>query len=382
MSKPSALCASLVTLAVMAAGCGSSESSGESGTQGSASDGNAEAASGGAKTASQAEANLEELVQYPPKIEVPPLEKAPPTGKTVTWLGCPLPVCVQVGQGVKAAADTLGWKYEEVNQGLTPDKVQAAWNGLARNPGDAILAAGVLPNSAVRPQLEKIKAAGVPYVGVTQIDPPDELMDAAVSAPNQIERDGEALANWVLADSKGEPSEMIVVYDPSLTSVLPSVPAFKKTMKSLCSGCKVADLKISAADAGTKVPARVVNELRTRPKAKYVVFNLGDLAAGVPSAVRRASLPSGPKVITRADTTTTMADIEDGGIAAGLTIETPEGGWRGVDLILRQMNGEELYSKTPIGGMTFLTKDNLPDDISKPYTIPDYEKVFSSAWGK
>ncbi len=386
MRKPSALCASLVTLAVIAAGCGSSDSPGSSGSSGSgggASDGTAGQVPGGAgKTADAAKANLEKLVQYPPTIEVPPLEKAPPTGKTVTWLGCPLPVCVQVGQGVKAAADTLGWKYKEVNQGLTPDKVQAAWNGVARSPGDAILAAGVLPNSAVRPQLEKIKAAGVPYVGVTQIGAPGELMDAAVSAPNQIGRDGEALANWVLADAKGEPGESIVVYDPSLTSVLPSVPAYKKTMKALCPGCKVTDLKISAADAGTKVPARVVNELRTRPKAKYVVFNLGDLAAGVPSAVRRASLPSGPKVVTRAATTTTMADIKDGGIAAGLTIETPEGGWRGVDLILRQMNGEELYSKTPIGGMTFLTKDNLPGDISKPYTIPDYEKVFTSAWGK
>jgi ribose transport system substrate-binding protein len=386
MRKPLALCAALVALVVLAAGCGSSGSSSSSGGSSTSGEGTSttvgETSGGTGETASAAEAKLEELVENPPTIKIPPLKKAPPTGKTVTWMGCPLPVCVQVGEGIKGAAETLGWTFKEVNQGLTPDTVQAAWNGLVQDPGDAVLAAGVLPNSAIKKQLEQLKADGVPYVGVTQIDPPNELMEAAVSAPNQMKRDGEALASWVVTDAGGEPSETILVYDPSLTPVLPSVPAFEETMEELCPECTITDLKISASDAGTKVPEEVVNELRTHPDAKYVVFNLGDLAAGVPAAVRRADLPSEPKIVTRAATTTTMADIKNGGVAAGLTIETPEGGWRGVDLILRLMNGEKLYSKTPIGGMTFLTEENLPEDISVPYTIPGFEEVFEKAWGK
>jgi hypothetical protein len=47
------------------------------------------------------------------------------------------------------------------------------------------------------------------------------------------------------------------------------------------------------------------------------------------------------------------------------------------------MNGEELYEEgLPEGVRTFLTEENLPEDISVPFTVPGFEKTFEEAWGK
>jgi ribose transport system substrate-binding protein len=379
MRGPLAPAAIVATLALAAVGCGSSDS-------GSSSTGNSAAAStgvtsdSGSKVAAQARADLAKVTNNPPKIDVPPLDKPAPTGKTILWAGCPLPVCVATGKGVEAAARALGWKYRQVNLGFTPQTVQSAWNAIIQNPPDAIAAVGILPNSAIKRQLDALK--GVAYVGVTQKDPPDDHMKAATAPPAQMEGDGQAMADWVLVDSDGDPGQILYVWDPAVSALVGAHDAFHAQLQKLCPDCKATDLKVASADSGSKIPAAITTQLRRAPDTKYVVFNLGDLAAGVPQAIKGASLPSTPKLVTRAATTTNMADIKNGDLAAALTSEVPESGWRATDLAVRLINGQKLYADAPSGERTFLTKDNLPADITKQYTIPGYEQSFEQAWGK
>jgi ribose transport system substrate-binding protein len=379
MRSPLALAALGATVALVAAGCGSSDSTSTTGA--STSSGSTGAASDpGSQVVEQAQADLAQVTSNPPKIDVPALDKPAPTGKTILWAGCPLPVCVATGKGVEEAAKALGWKYRQVNLGFTPQTVQSAWNAILQDPPDAIAAVGILPNSAIKKQLDALK--GVPYVGVTQQDPPDDQMQAATAPPAQMKGDGQAMADWVLVDSKGDPGDILYVWDPAVSALVGAHDQFHAQMQKLCPDCKVTDLKVASADAGSKIPAAVTTQLRRSPDTGYVVFNLGDLAAGVPQAIKGASLPSKPKIITRAATTTNMADIKNGDVVAALTSEVPESGWRAADLAVRLMNGQKLYAAAPSGERTFLTQDNLPADITKQYTIPDYQQAFEQAWGK
>jgi ribose transport system substrate-binding protein len=289
-------------------------------------------------------------------------------------------VCVGVGKGVQEAAQALGWKYKQVNLGFTPQTVQSAWNAILQDPPDAIAAGGILPHSAIKKELEQLY--GVPDNGVTQQDPPDDLMQAATAPPTQMVGDGQAMADWVLVDSGGDPGEILYVWDPAVSALVGAHDGFHTQTQKLCPDCKIEDLKVASADAGSKIPAAIATQLRRSPDIKYVVFNLGDYAAGVPQAIKAASLPSTPKIVTRAATTTNMSDIKNGDIAAALTSEVPESGWRAADMAARMMNGQELYDTAPDGERTFLTADNLPADITQQYTIPDYQQAFEQAWGK
>jgi ribose transport system substrate-binding protein len=373
MRTRSALVAAVVACSL--ASCGGSDSED---TTTAAGGGGASAAD--ADALREAQAGLDELISDPPKIDVPSVDEPIPAGKTITYAGCPLPVCVLVGKGVEAAADSLGWKVKNVNLGLTPQSVQSAWNGIVQNPGDGVVSVGVLPNSAVKAQLQRLD--GLPHVASTQIDPPDDLMQARVAPPAQIEADGEAMADWIVVQGRGKPGETLYVYDPALTPIIGAHDQFHKRMGELCPDCKVTDLKVSSADAGTKIPNRVVNALRRAPDTKYVAFNLGDIAAGVPAAVKAANLADPPTLIARAASTTNMADVKNGTMAAAITSEVPEAGWRAVDLIARLMVGQDLYDDEPSGERALLTKDDLPADITVPYVVPDYERAFEQAWGK
>ncbi len=382
MKKLLALGVVLAALAGIAAGCGSSGSSGGSTAATDEQASTEEASSGGSNVVEEAEASIAELTQEPPELKIPPMEKAPPTGVDLSFGGCPLPVCVAVEEGAEAAAKVLGWKVKAVNQGLTPATVQSAWNAIAQDPGEAVIATSILPNEAISKQLETVNKAGVPYVGTAVGAPLDKWMEGEVAAPNQMESDGQLLADWILADSGGEPGEIIYVWDPIINALIPAHEGFHKTMEEMCPECTVTDLKVSTGDIGTKMPEEVVNALRTHDAA-YLVFNLGDYTVGVPQAIKAAHLSSTPTLLARAASTTNMEQIKNGEMATALTAETVESGWRAADLMARLLNGEELYEEgMPLGGRTFLTSENLPADISVPFTVPGFEKTFEEAWGK
>lgn len=382
MKKLLALGAVMAVVAAIVAGCGSSGSSDSSTTATDEQTPTEEQTSGGSSVVDEAEASIAELTQEPPKLEIPPMEEPPRSGVDLTFVGCPLPVCVAVEEGTEQASDALDWSVRSVNQGLAPDTVQSAWDGIARDPGEGISATSLLPNEAISQQLDKIKAAGVPYVGSAVGKPVDQWMEGEVAAPNQMESDGWLLADWVLVDSGGEPGEIVYLWDPAVAALVPAHDGFHARIDELCPDCEVTDLKVSTTDIGTKIPKEVVNALRTNDAA-YLVFNLGDYSAGVPQAMKAANLSSTPTLLARAASTTNMEQIKNGEMATALTAETVEAGWRAADLVARLLNGEELYEEgMPIGGRTFLTEENLPEDISVPFTVPGFEKTFEEAWGR
>ena len=139
-------------------------------------------------------------------------------------------------------------------------------------------------------------------------------------------------------------------------------------------------LKISSAGIGTTVPAQIVSALEQNPSIKYVVFGLGDYAAGVPAAIAQAGLAQKVKLIVRAVAPVNYADIRSGAISAGITDEVVDSGWRDVDALIRLETKQPLASAQPVGVTHLITKADVPS-ANTYYTAPNYEQVYEKAWG-
>ena len=171
------------------------------------------------------------------------------------------------------------------------------------------------------------------------------------------------------------------VYDPSIPALASAVPGYQETMKKNCPACSVAVLQVSAAQIGPALAQQVVSYLQSNPDTKYVAFGLGDLATGVPAAIKTSGLAGKVKLTTRAATPTNLADVKSGGMDVAFTAELFEAGWRSVDKLVRSLTGQPIGDQYPLGVIREITKDNFPPNIAVSYSVPGFEAPFKAARG-
>ena len=135
-----------------------------------------------------------------------PLPKAPPKGKSVIFLQCPLPACERYDAGVQAAAAALGWssKIEVFNNAQPGAGLQTA---IAQHP-DYIAITGI-PPAAVKPQLATAAAAHIPVISCADPDPaaPGEY---AVQCGGTLAADASDIGRWIINDSGGQANVVAV----------------------------------------------------------------------------------------------------------------------------------------------------------------------------
>lgn len=358
----SALTAALATVALLA-GCSSTPS-------------DPQADSTGIDVA-QATADLEAVVGGADEITVPPIAGTIPSGLGIDYITCPVPVCTEVGKGVQAAADSLGWSVRVIANDATPAGYQQAWKQIAQDPADGVVNAGpVLPYSAIAAEMEQ---AGVPVVSSTSPDPVGGLLEAVVASSDDIRVQGAVQGDWVVQDA-GEPVRSVYVYDPSIPALASAWPGYQEAVAKNCSACTTEALEVSAAQIGPALAQQVVSYLQANPDVRYVSFGLGDLATGVSAAIKASGLQDQVSLTVRAATPANFEDVKNGGIAAGFTGELYESGWRAVDLLARIFAGDEIADPYPVGLTRLFTPEDLPEDISVSYSIPGYQDAFEEAW--
>lgn len=366
--------AALAVVASMAA-CGSS---------GSSSGGSNATATSSSSAQAAVAAAMKDLAPYEkanPTISLPALASKPPTGKTIDFLGCPVASCLEIQQAAQAAASEIGWNVKVVNGGLTPATITSAMDSIAQAPDAAVLGIGILPNSAIQSQLDTLKSKGVPFVAVASVSPIGDDMIANFSSTPEIAVSGKVMADWIVADSKAD-AKVAYFWDPSLTQHKAAKDAFVSQLSSLCPSCS-ADVQSTSFSTGigTADPKQIVSYLQANPDINYLVVGIGDATAGVPQALAAAGLAGKVKIVTRLVDTGNFANIKQGTETMGVTEETSEIGWRMVDVLIRHMQGASISCcTTPVGTIHVITKANLPADITKPYTVPDYQAAFKKAW--
>ncbi len=113
-------------------------------------------------------------------------------------------------------------------------------------------------------------------------------------------------------------------------------------MKAQCPDCKVELVNQQVADLGTKTPQSVVSTLQRDPNINYAVFSFGDLVLGVDAALRGAGLQDQVTFAGQTPTPDNLKSLKDGDNSVWVGFPVQILGWRVVDMLAREFNGDDL----------------------------------------
>lgn len=369
----SRIAALLVAVAcVVAVGCGDDDSPDEAGG-GSSGSGSAGATAG----LERARADVEQQRKQPSDIGITEPLATKPTGKQVALVACGAPICSSAVPILEEPLKVLGIDVKVFNAGTTPDSITSTFNSVVQSKPDAVIDFAV-PPILWKAQLASLKKADVPVI-ITAADPPPGQEDAVTAtffgAQERVEF-GAHLANLITADSEGK-GKALYVWTPELTGLEPQTKSFQETLEKNCPGCAAEIMTAKTSDIGKRLPSQVVSALQRNPDIEYVALMSGDLATGVPEALRGAGL-SGVKVITSAGRPSNYEYIARGQQFADLSAFLPAYLWQVADATARSVTGQELPdSSIPT---QWIEKDNADFEGFPPFGS-DFQAEFKELWG-
>lgn len=377
----------LLLLSVVLAACGSggtsTSSTGSTSSTASTSGETSEGATGEAKGDSGVEAAEKVVAEYEkehPFEEIPKLGQTPKEGTAVTLLSCPLPACQRSTEGAKAAAEALGWNVKSLTYEFTPESYASRFSEIAREKPEALFFISAFPNETVASQISELEAAGV---AMAQSAPPagegpTKGIPSVLLGFPAFEQGGEIAADMVVADG-GPESNAAIVYDPTLGSLVASKTGWEKTLKKNCSSCTSGEIQLSASAPATQNLSKITNYLRQNSGVEYLFFTVGDLSAGLPEALASAGITD-VKSFTRTPNEINMEDVADGKEWAAITPENETNGYRAIDALARQLNGENIEPESyPIGYTRIYTEETA--EAGAPPNPPGATEAFLEAWG-
>ena len=380
---PIIVATSLVAAAL--AGCSSSSKTSTPG--GGTTSGGRTAATSSATSAGVAAATAfyKTVEETPTSIGVTtPLSKKPATGKTIIALTNGSGSNTELDNGLKAAAALLGWKLKEIHTAGTPEADQAAMATAIQQRPDGISVSGI-ERSIIGQQLKAAEAAGIPVSANATTDKPGpDLFDASVADVAQLDTDGKMVAAYVVSQSEGKAN--VAIFDLPVYPILHRfVTSFEANMKTWCPSCPITEVPQQLTDIGTKTPSSVVSTLQRAPKTNWVVFDLGDLATGVDSALKSAGFAGKVQIGGLTATAQNIAAVKSGAENAWTSYPLGMVAFRVMDIFARKFNGDPLTEVQSIQlPNQLITPDNaktLPVNANGFYTgVSDYAAQFAKLW--
>lgn len=369
------LCVGLASTALAACGSSDSGSPAAEATTG-------EEASGGSEGADIAalQAEIAALEKRPTSIGITePLENPAPEGKTATFMRCPVPICVELGEQFKEASEAVGWKTNFVNIGGTPSEIKAAYDKAVADEPDAIVGTGI-SRELIEPEIAKMKEKGIPYVVEATPDEAGDGITASVYGGSEYVSLGEAVADYVIADSEGSANALFVSTPQYLTTVKES-EGFVDRISQTCPECQASKLEVPAETIGSTLPSQIVSYLQSHTDIDYVVFAFSDMGLGVPDAVSSAGLAGNVSMVAQGISPATIPMVAQDQLKATLATPSPELMWRMVDVLMRTFNEESLDPSvdSPYPEM-WVNSGNLPAKKTFPL-VPDYQEQYLELWG-
>ncbi len=369
--RVAAACVSVVAVASVAA-CGSNSSSG---SPASGSSGSAQANVDAAKQA------IAPFVGQPSAFPVTePLSKPLPAGTKFAFLQCGTPFCALAGGSLQAAVAAIGGTFTKINAGSTASSSSAAASSALAMKPDAVFV--TVDPSLFGDGLKQLSAAGTKVISISIAkDATPFGITFNYIGQDEISQDGRLLADWVI-EHNGAKANAVFYGLPTFDFSEPLQQAFQGEMTKNCPSCKVRTVPIDAATIGTTSPRTVVTDLQAHPETNVAVFVSFQIAAGLPAAMRAAGL-SGITTVGRGPTPGNLQDIKDGGLTAGLAIDTPVSTWTAVDAAARLVVGGQPTTSEKAGELDkqFLEQKDITFDPTKGWTgYPDYPQRYAKLW--
>lgn len=190
-------------------------------------------------------------------------------GKTIVYIAQTLtnPGVVGVAQGVREAAQVIGWDLHTVNGQGTPAGIRNAFDeALALKPSGIVLG-GFDPKSTAR-QVARAKAAGIPLIGWHAVAAPGPSTDPELfsNITTRVEDVAKITADWIIARSEGR-AGVVLFTDASIPFAKRKSDLVKKKLAT-CSDISLLsyeDIPIPEANSRTiKVVSSLLSRFRDR----------------------------------------------------------------------------------------------------------------------
>jgi ribose transport system substrate-binding protein len=355
---------------VVVSGCGSdSDSGGSSGSGGSL----------GADTAA-AEAMVAKYGEPLTSVDLPPLTKTPEPGKKVIFVTNNIPESQYLAEGAVAGAELMGWEAENITyDAASPTGLTAAFQQALDEAPD-----GVMTNATnatdYAAAAKGFADAGIPVVTSNTTDPVEAPIIANVADPSQYELAGKIVASYVVAQ-KGDEASVAMFNIPSFPILEAYETAFKDEFLRLCPDCHYESHAVQPGDIGTKIPSQVVSAIQTDPSINFASMGFGAVGTGVSGALASAGITD-TKIIGIQPTTENLEALSSGTEDMWLASPITGMGWKSVDALAREFNGEPVDVATSAQvPFVIVTKDNA-DDYKPRAEVNggDYEDVFKPIW--
>lgn len=356
-----ALLASTAVVLLAASACGSSSSST---TSPAASTASSSTAGSSSPSVAQAKTALAADLATPTKINITtPLKSAPPAGKTIVVLGTTDPANVLIQQQTSKLAGLAHWHYALVSYDPSnPATFNAAVTTALAKHANYIVESGIPLTPSVEQQ---VKAAGAKFVlgsvYPATVAPP---VIADTNTPPDFQEMAKVAADYFVSDSAGK-GNAVIEHVPSYPILDSFVNGFTADVKSLCPSCSTHVVNLTLPDVlAGKGPSELISALKSNPSANYLVFDDGNFAIGIPSALAAAGLQSKVKVIGDVTTPSGLAALKNGTEAAWTGFDPQYSAWQLMDAAFRDSEGmpideaqeavepTQLVTKANVGSLT------------------------------
>lgn len=361
----------------LTAGCGGGTSSSASTGSSGASVASGSGSGGGGVAAAQAE--VKTAMATPTKIDqTVPLKSKPAGGKTVVFIQCELASCGDIGNGVKAGAEALGWNFKELSFKTSDPTtlISAMKQALQYKPYAVSFSGEAEPVWAS--EIPAYQSAGV-YIVPVVIGPAQTTSTVPVNIGDFTDG-GVTLGNWFVSDSGGK-GHALLVDVPTFPVLTEYINGMKQAISKNCPGCQTSSLNGTLSEIGSSqfVPA-IVTAVKADPSIKYVLCSDDIFIAGLSSALKAAGL-SDVKIAGGQPEPSDLQGIQNGTEAAAALISNPILGWMVDDSLARLSESMSVPPGDSGAPQQLLVKDNVTSTDLNAYITPtDYPSQFKKLW--
>jgi len=387
-----ALAAGLASLSLVVAACGGSSTSTESSAAPAASE--AAPAASEAAPASAIDAAYAELVDG--SWTLPPTTVVPGVGqKTIMLASCgeANDNCVDMGGGVRKAAEILGWKVELCDGALDAAKYAACFRQAVAQGVDAVVNLA-MDCPVVKAPLKEAVDAGIKVVGVhafdcDQLDAADKpLFTTQISYGDRAKDMPDIWRAWGAADAVAavkwaNGGAILHPVNKEFASFKFMDEGWYPKVAEICPTCKVIDLPWTVSEAGPKLEAKVQAALLKDPDIT-VVTAATNAPLGFLNGVKLSGMADKVKVVEGHGSITEGDWVRSGEMAALIGWVNDWWGYAAVDALNSDFAGVP-QEDSGIGFAIIDAQNNLypsGEAFQGQGKAPDLAALYAARWGK
>ncbi|WP_029138037.1 sugar ABC transporter substrate-binding protein [Nakamurella lactea] len=336
-----------------------------------------------APDASDPAAYIAKLMERPTALNITePITGDIPKDKTIAYLQCGVPACVENGDALESAATAVGWKVTRIDAGLTAESIKSAWGQAVEQSPDAVVTSGV-SRALFEPELAKLAEKKIPVINLTSADDPTNGITVGYGYGPQWTTQGKILADYLVANAGDQKINAVAVTVSAYANIGMIADGLKTELTAQCADCALDTLDVPVSSIGSDLPSRITSYLAAHPDVNWVYVGFADMLPGVPAALKSAGLGE-VKIVTIDQSPTVDSYIKNGqSVVMSAGFDVHEMMWRAVDYLARTWTGASTEQNTAVDGLPVwvFTKDNIPSTTEYFPYVADFEAQYKKLWG-